>query len=210
MQEPLFQESDSRTPATADAADPADGLTRLYETSHDCTKCRLSETRTTFVFGEGDPHADLVVIGEAPGADEDRSGRPFVGRSGQLLTKILEAVNLRREEVFICNIVKCRPPENRNPLQDEIASCRPWLDRQLAIIRPKVILLLGKVAANTILENSLSMGAMRGKPIEWRGYDCFVTYHPAALLRNPNWKRGCWEDVQAMRAHYDRVRGGAL
>ena len=121
-------------------------------------KCRLAETRRNFVFGEGNPSADLVVIGEAPGAEEDASGRPFVGRSGQLLDKILLAAGFAREEVYICNILKCRPPGNRNPLQDEIGSCMPWLLGQLQIVKPKVILILGKVAANTIFENKLSLG----------------------------------------------------
>jgi DNA polymerase len=171
----------------------------------ECRKCRLADTRKSVVFGEGNPEANLMVIGEAPGADEDASGRPFVGRSGQLLTKILQAVEFSREEVFIANIVKCRPPENRNPLQDEITCCTPWLEKQLEIISPKVILLLGKVAANTIFSNQTALGAMRGKVLEWRGVDCFVTYHPAALLRNPNWKRARWEDVQLMRHHYDNL-----
>jgi len=170
-----------------------------------CTKCRLGETRQQVVFGEGDPKAKLVVIGEGPGAEEDASGRPFVGRSGQLLTTLLEAIGFSRGELFICNIVKCRPPSNRNPMRDETEACLPWLERQLELIGPKVVLLLGKVAANTILRNSLAMGAMRGKVIGWRGYDCFVTYHPAALLRNPNWKRGCLEDLQLLRRHYDNL-----
>jgi len=167
----------------------------------------LSGTRQNFVFGEGNPLANLVVIGEAPGAEEDASGRPFVGRSGQLLDKILQAAGFRREEVYICNILKCRPPGNRNPLDNEISSCMPWLLQQLQIINPKVILMLGKVAANTILDNTLSLGSMRGKLIKWNGYDCFITYHPAALLRNPNWKKGCWEDIQAMMRHYTTICG---
>ncbi|HCD35923.1 uracil-DNA glycosylase [Chlorobium phaeovibrioides] len=180
-------------------------LEALAKEADKCRKCRLADTRHSVVFGEGNPEAGLMVIGEAPGADEDASGRPFIGRSGQLLTKILQAVEFSRDEVFIANIVKCRPPENRNPLQDEIACCTPWLEKQLEIIRPKVILLLGKVAANTILVNQTALGTMRGKVLEWKGTDCFVTYHPAALLRNPNWKRGCREDVQLMRRHYDNL-----
>jgi uracil-DNA glycosylase len=182
----------------------ADELTALSTEAGNCCKCKLAATRRNFVFGEGDPSAGLFVIGEAPGAEEDATGRPFVGRSGQLLDKILLAVNFERKDVYIANIIKCRPPENRNPLEDEIVCCMPWLLAQLRIIRPKIILLLGKVAANTILENRLSMGAMRGKLIRWKEFDCFVTYHPAALLRNPGWKRGCWEDVQLMRNHYDK------
>lgn len=171
----------------------------------ECRKCRLAETRTNVVFGEGNPKAGLFVIGEAPGADEDAQARPFVGRSGQLLDKILLAVGFERKEVYIGNIIKCRPPGNRNPLSDEIACCMPWLTEQLDIVQPKMLLLLGRVAANTILGNNLSMGAMRGRVIQWNRFDCMVTYHPAALLRNPNWKRPCWEDVQMLRAHYDKV-----
>lgn len=182
-------------------------LQALYESSKTCTKCRLAASRINFVFGEGNPSARLVVIGEAPGADEDAQGRPFVGRSGQLLDKILMAVGFRREDVFICNILKCRPPQNRNPYQDEIESCLPWLESQLELIDPGMLLLLGRVAANTLLDNNLAMGAMRGKIIRWKRFDCVVTYHPAALLRNPNWKRGCWEDVQLMRRHYDALQG---
>ncbi len=206
MQGLLFQENELQSEAAGEQK-ALTALHSLYERSRICTKCRLASTRTNFVFGEGDPEARLVVIGEAPGADEDALGRPFVGRSGQLLDKILQAVQFRREEVFICNIIKCRPPQNRNPLQDEIACCMPWLLDQLDLINPAMLLLLGKVAANTILQNTLSLGAMRGKIIRWKQFDCVVTYHPAALLRNPNWKRGCWEDVQIMRHHYEMLQG---
>ncbi|MEI6638618.1 MAG: uracil-DNA glycosylase [Chlorobium sp.] len=180
-------------------------LSLLFDTAKVCRQCSLAESRLNFVFGEGNHSADLVVIGEAPGAEEDASGRPFVGRSGQLLDKILLAASFRREEVYICNILKCRPPGNRNPLSYEITSCTPWLLKQLQIIKPKVILVLGKVAANTLLGNTLSLGTMRGKLVQWRGYDCFITYHPAALLRNPNWKKECWEDIQVMMRHYATI-----
>jgi len=205
MQGLLFQENELPSEAAGEEKTPST-LHSLYVRSGTCTKCRLASTRTNFVFGEGNPDARLVVIGEAPGADEDALGRPFVGRSGQLLDKILQAVQFRREEVFICNIIKCRPPQNRNPLQDEIACCMPWLLDQLDLINPSMLLLLGKVAANTILQNTLSLGAMRGKIIRWKQFDCVATYHPAALLRNPNWKRGCWEDVQMMRHHYETLQ----
>jgi len=178
-------------------------LPALYEATKECTKCQLGELRTNYVFGEGNERAKIVLIGEAPGADEDAQGRPFVGRSGQLLTKIMEAICFSREEIYICNILKCRPPNNRDPQADEIASCLPHLYRQLEIIKPKIVLALGRVAANVLLENKQSMSSMRGKIIKWRNIDVFVTYHPAALLRNPNWKRLCWEDVQALRRHYD-------
>lgn len=180
-------------------------LALLFETARECRKCQLAETRLNFVFGEGEPAAKLAVIGEAPGAEEDASGRPFVGRSGQLLDKILLAAGFSRPEVYICNILKCRPPGNRNPLPDEIENCMPWLLEQLQIVNPKVILILGKVAANTIFENKLSLGSMRGKAIKWKEYDCFITYHPAALLRNPEWKKGCWDDIQLMMRHYATI-----
>jgi len=199
-QQPIAPREKNPVAATAD-------LAQLFERAKSCHQCSLAGSRLNFVFGEGDPAAHLVVIGEAPGAEEDASGRPFVGRSGQLLDKILLAAGFQREEVYICNILKCRPPGNRNPLSDEILSCMPWLLQQLQIVKPKVILMLGKVAANTILDNTLSLGSMRGKLIRWKGYDCFITYHPAALLRNPNWKRGCWEDIQAMMRHYASISG---
>ena len=181
-------------------------LTLLFETAKECRQCQLAETRLNFVFGEGNAQAELVVIGKAPGAEEDASGRPFVVRSGQLLNKILQAAGFARQEVYICNILKCRPPGNRNPLQGEIERCMPWLLGQLQIVKPKVILILGKVAANTIFENKLPLGAMRGKVITWQEFDCFITYHPAALLRNPEWKKGCWEDIQLMMGHYEKLR----
>ena len=188
-----------------DTAASAKELALLSETAKECRKCTLAETRLNFVFGEGNPSAKLVVIGEAPGAEEDASGRPFVGRSGQLLDKILKAAGFAREEVYICNILKCRPPGNRNPLEHEIINCMPWLLGQLQIVKPKIILILGKVAANTIFVNKLSLSSMRGKVTRWKEYDCFITYHPAALLRNPEWKRGCWDDIQLMMRHYDKL-----
>jgi len=205
MQGFLFDKPEQSTPSVKGSASKSEELALLFDTAKTCSKCMLAGSRLNFVFGEGNPLAHLVVIGEAPGAEEDASGRPFVGRSGQLLDKILLAASFRREEVYICNILKCRPPSNRNPLNDEITNCMPWLLKQLQIIKPKVILMLGKVAANTILGNTLSLGTMRGKLIQWKGYDCFITYHPAALLRNPNWKKGCWEDIQVMMRHYATI-----
>jgi len=202
QQESLF---DPVPKTAAPQRSPVESLDHLRQTTLLCRQCRLSETRRNVVFGEGNPQAGLFVIGEAPGAEEDAQGRPFVGRSGQLLDKILFAIGFERKDVYIGNIIKCRPPENRNPLTDEIECCKPWLMQQLDIIDPKVVLLLGRVAANTILENTQSMGSMRGRIIKWNRFDCVVTYHPAALLRNPNWKRLCWEDVQMLRAHYDKV-----
>ncbi len=174
-----------------------------------CQKCALGATRTNFVFGVGNPHADLVLVGEAPGAEEDLKGEPFVGRAGQLLNKILEAVNFKREEVYICNILKCRPPNNRDPLPEEVAQCEPYLWKQLELIKPKIILCLGRVAAQVLLKTNDSLTAMRGKIHDYRGMKLMVTYHPAALLRNPHWKRPTWEDVQKLRREYDAMRKNA-
>ncbi len=207
MQGILFDNDAECPPLPGQSESTTKKLSNLLNSAKECRKCRLAETRLNFVFGEGNPCADLVVIGEAPGADEDASGRPFVGRSGQLLDKILLAAGFQREEVFICNILKCRPPGNRNPLRDEIECCIPLLHSQLQIVNPKIILVLGKVAANTLFENNLSLGSMRGKVKKWKEYDCFITYHPAALLRNPNWKPGCWEDIQSMMGHYSEIAG---
>jgi DNA polymerase len=172
-----------------------------------CLNCALGQTRTRFVFGVGNPNADIVVIGEAPGADEDAKGEPFVGRAGQLLNKILEAIEITREEVFICNILKCRPPNNRDPLPSEVAQCEPYLHAQLARIRPKIILALGRIAAQTLLRTSDSLTTMREKTHVYQGIPLMVTYHPAALLRNPNWKRPTWEDVQRFKTAYIALLG---
>ena len=172
----------------------------------DCQKCKLlASTRKQIVFGTGNPNADVVVVGEAPGADEDEQGKPFVGRAGKLLTDILKAINFTREEIFICNILKCRPPENRNPLPDEIANCEPYLFKQLEMIKPKLILAVGTFASQTLLRSIEPLGNLRGKFHNYKGIKMMVTYHPAALLRNPNWKKPTWEDVQLFRAEYDKL-----
>ncbi len=172
-----------------------------------CPKCEiLSRTRKQVVFGTGNPKADIVVVGEAPGADEDVQGKPFVGRAGKLLTDILSAINFSREEVYICNILKCRPPENRNPLPDEIANCEPYLFKQLEMIKPMLILAVGTFAAQTLLKTKEPLGKMRGKFHICNGIKMMVTYHPAALLRNPNWKRPAWEDVKLLRMEYDKLK----
>jgi DNA polymerase len=170
-----------------------------------CMKCPLGATRTKFVFGVGDPHATLMLIGEAPGADEDAQGEPFVGRAGQLLNKILEAIRFRRDEVYICNILKCRPPENRTPAPEEVDQCIPYLKKQIALIRPKLILCLGLTAAQNLLQTNESLTRLRGRVLQYEGIPLMVTYHPAALLRNPNWKRPTWEDVQAARKLHDEL-----
>lgn len=169
----------------------------------ECMNCPLGATRTNFVFGTGNPNADVVVIGEAPGADEDAKGEPFVGRAGQLLTKILEAINFTRDEVYICNILKCRPPENRRPLPSEVEQCEPYLYKQLEIIQPKLILALGLTAIETLMKKKYKMGDIRGQWFDYHGARLLVTYHPAALLRNPEWKKSAWEDVQLLRRTYD-------
>ena len=168
-----------------------------------CQNCALGKTRTKFVFGVGYPNANAMLIGEAPGRDEDLQGEPFVGRAGKLLNDILKAVNFKREEVYIANILKCRPPNNRDPLPLEMETCIPYLHKQIDLIQPKVILCLGRVAANGLLNKKLSLGQLRESTFEFNGIKVMATYHPAALLRNPNWKRGCWEDVQKFRKIYD-------
>jgi uracil-DNA glycosylase family 4 len=173
----------------------------------ECQKCVLGSTRTKFVFGTGNPNADIVIVGEAPGADEDAKGEPFVGRAGQLLNKILGAVEFKREEVYICNILKCRPPGNRNPLPEEINLCEPYLKKQLDLIKPKLILILGKVAADTLLNLKQPLNKMRGKVHNYNGIKTMVTFHPAALLRNPNWKRPTWEDMQQFKKIYEELTG---
>ena len=170
---------------------------------HLCTKCVLCRERANAVPGEGPADARLVVVGEGPGATEDETGRPFVGRAGQLLTEILAAIDLPRERVFICNVVKCRPPENRKPQQDEIDACVPYLYRQLELIRPKVILAMGNTAAETLLNTRQALGSLRGRVHQFRGVPLIVTYHPAALLRNPHWKKPTWDDVRIARQLID-------
>ncbi|MGA2298587.1 MAG: uracil-DNA glycosylase [FCB group bacterium] len=175
----------------------------LYDKIHNCQNCSLGKTRKNFVFGTGNPNAGIMVIGEAPGADEDAQGEPFVGRAGQLLTKILESINLKREEVFICNILKCRPPENRNPLPVEVDECEPYLKKQIELIKPAFILALGLTAVDTLLKKKHKMGDIRGSVLNYHSIKMLVTYHPAALLRNPEWKKPVWEDMKLLRRMYD-------
>jgi uracil-DNA glycosylase len=174
-----------------------------------CRRCQLFATATQGVPGEGPAQAGVMVVGEAPGANEDATGRPFVGAAGQLLTKILGSVDLRREDVFICNVMKHRPPGNRNPTPDEVAACSPYLVRQVELVKPKVILALGTFAAQTLLSTRLPIGKLRGQVHRYHGVPLIVTYHPAALLRNPGWKRPTWEDVRLARRVLDRAAGGA-
>lgn len=190
-------------PLTTEPWGNAQTLDELNAMICTCTKCPLGFTRTNFVFGVGNPHATLMLIGEAPGADEDAQGEPFVGRAGQLLTKILEAINFKRSDVYICNILKCRPPNNRKPTPEESETCKPYLKKQIELVKPAVILCLGLTAAENLLGTHESMSRLRGRVLRYEGIPVMVTYHPAALLRNPNWKRPTWEDVQAVRKLHD-------
>jgi uracil-DNA glycosylase family 4 len=194
-----------RPPITLEPWGSAETIDQLNTQICNCTKCNLGHTRTRFVFGVGNPRATLMLVGEAPGADEDAQGEPFVGRAGQLLNKILEAINFRREEVYICNILKCRPPGNRAPQPDEVEKCIPYLRKQVDLIKPKLILCLGLVAAQNLLQTTEGLGKLRGRVLEYEGIPLMVTYHPAALLRNPAWKRPTWEDVQAVRKLHDEL-----
>ncbi|MCU7497492.1 MAG: uracil-DNA glycosylase [Ignavibacteria bacterium] len=185
----------------------ARNLTELQGFMLECHKCPLEKTRTNLVFGSGNPKAKVMVIGEAPGAEEDLQGKPFVGRAGKLLTDILAAIKFSRDEVYITNILKCRPPGNRNPLPSEMEVCIPYLHRQIEMIKPKLILCLGLISASGLLNLKLSLGKMRGNIYELGNAKVMVTYHPAALLRNPQWKRLAWEDVQKFRKLYDDMVG---
>ena len=189
--------------ACSDAAVVRETLADIRTDLGDCTRCKLYESRTHIVFGEGDPNAQVVFVGEGPGYDEDRCGQPFVGAAGQLLAKIIAAMKLTRETVYICNIVKCRPPNNRNPGPDEIRQCLPFLKRQLSAINPRVICALGSVAARTLLETETPISRLRGQFHEVMGIPVMPTFHPAFLLRDPEKKRDVWEDVQQIMKMLD-------
>ncbi|MDH4223001.1 MAG: uracil-DNA glycosylase [candidate division Zixibacteria bacterium] len=182
-------------------------LEDLYHNIKDCQKCQLYESRTNFVFGTGNSKAEVMFIGEAPGRDEDLQGEPFVGRAGQLLNKILAAINFEREEVYIGNVLKCRPPENRDPLPDEIEKCEPYLIEQIKLIQPKLICALGRIAAQALLKTKQPLNRLRGSFHDYQGIKFMVTYHPAALLRYPQFKKDTWEDVKLLRSEYDRMIG---
>jgi DNA polymerase len=171
----------------------------------ECVACRLCEGRTNVVFGSGNPDADLMFVGEGPGANEDRQGLPFVGAAGELLTRIIQAIELRREEVYIANVVKCRPPGNRDPHPDEVAACIGFLRRQVRLVRPKLLVALGRIAAQTLLACTTPVARLRGTWHEFEGVPVRVTYHPAALLRSPDLKRPTWEDMRVVR---ERLREG--
>ncbi len=179
-----------------------DLLNQVRKNLGECTRCKLHPHRKNIVFGTGNPEAKLVFVGEGPGGDEDLQGKPFVGRAGQLLTKIINSINLTREEVYIANIIKCRPPQNRNPEPDEIKACEPFLIQQLDVIQPKIICALGTFAAQTLLETDERISRLRGRFISYRGSKLIATFHPAYLLRNPNKKRDVWEDMKMIRKEY--------
>ncbi len=180
-------------------------LATLAEQIANCEACKLHATRTQTVFGVGSSDAKLVFIGEAPGRNEDEQGEPFVGRAGKLLNDILKAIGFARDDIYICNILKCRPPKNRDPERDEVDACEPFLKQQLAILEPKVICCLGRHAAMTLLDTRDSLGNLRKKVHFYEGIPVMATYHPAALLRNPHWKRDTWEDVRKLRALHDAL-----
>ncbi len=179
-------------------AEPARKLQIIYESEKGCQRCLLGKTRKSFVFGEGNPEARLMFIGEAPGFEEDQQGRPFIGPAGQLLNKMISAMGLTREEVYIANIIKCRPPKNRNPLPEEIESCRRLIHQQIDTVKPEFLCCLGLVAARTLVGSDLSLSQLRGRFYKFKGIPLMVTYHPSALLRTPSWKKEAWQDLQML------------
>jgi uracil-DNA glycosylase family 4 len=181
------------------------GLRMVREELGDCTRCKLHRDRKNLVYGVGNPDAHLVFVGEAPGADEDERGEPFVGKAGQLLNKMIEAMGYRREDVYICNVVKCRPPGNRNPEPDEIEACEPFLKKQLAAIRPRMIVTLGKFAAQCLLRDETPISRLRGNFRTYEGIQLMPTFHPAYLLRDPSKKKETWEDLKAVNAALKRL-----
>jgi uracil-DNA glycosylase family 4 len=185
----------------------AQTLDELYQRIHTCTKCPLGFTRTKFVFGVGSPRADILFIGEAPGREEDLRGEPFVGRAGQLLDKMLAAIDLSREQVYIANILKCRPPENRDPSPEESDACLPHLAEQIRLLAPPFIVALGRIAAQILLDTKTPISKLRGHFFDFGAARMLVTFHPAALLRNPEWKRETWEDLKLLRREYDQAKG---
>jgi uracil-DNA glycosylase len=181
-------------------------LSELEMVAKQCTQCRLHRGRTHVVFGVGNPQADLMFAGEAPGRDEDQRGEPFVGRAGQLLTRIIEAIGMKRQDVYIANVIKCRPPNNRNPEEDEITHCEPYLIRQIELIKPRLIVALGTFAAQTLLKTKLPISQLRGRFHSYQGVKLMPTFHPAFLLRNPERKRAVWEDMQAVQRELRRLK----
>ncbi len=191
----LYPAEDDETPA-APMVETPETLDALQKSLDGCSRCSLCQQRNHLVFGAGNPQARVVLVGEAPGREEDLQGYPFVGEAGQLLEKILQAMNLSRQTVYICNVIKCRPPGNRDPKPDEIAACEPFLKQQLAIIKPEIIITLGRFAAQTLLKTTAPIGRLRGQWREYEGIALMPTFHPAYLLRNPSGKRPVWEDMK--------------
>jgi len=202
-QDTLFGGVGTPTKESPVQPDPQRTLDSFYHEIKDCVRCPLGHTRTKFVFGVGNPKADIMFVGEAPGRDEDLQGEPFVGRAGQLLDKILFASKFSREEVYIANVLKCRPPENRDPQPEEMETCSPYLLEQIRLINPKFIVCLGRIAAMQLLKTKLALGKMRGSFHDFNGIKVMVTYHPAALLRFPSYKKDVWEDMKILRKAYD-------
>jgi uracil-DNA glycosylase family 4 len=205
---PLFQNTREAPLLLEGHPDPLSklSLAELEAVAKQCTQCRLQHGRTHVVFGVGNPHAELMFAGEAPGRDEDLQGEPFVGRAGQLLTRIIEAIGMKRQEVYIANVVKCRPPNNRNPEADEIARCEPYLVRQIELVKPRIIVALGTFAAQTLLKTKQPISQLRGRFHTYQGVKLMPTFHPAFLLRNPERKRAVWEDMQAVQRELRQPR----
>lgn len=210
---PVIQPGTLQVPGAA-AALPADrtagdgALAGLAQTATDCELCRLCEKRRTVVFGEGDPDAAVMFIGEGPGAEEDRTGRPFVGQAGQLLDRMISAIGLRRQQVYITNIVKCRPPGNRDPRDDEVAACSPYLDRQIDLIKPAVLVALGKPASHRLTGTKKPISALRGRWVSYHGIPLMPVFHPAYMLRTPSAKREAWEDLKKIKQRLESTEGG--
>lgn len=196
-----------KSPSQPSSASQYDSIESHRNAICNCQLCPLGKTRNKFVYGAGNPNADVLFIGEAPGADEDRLGEPFVGRAGQLLDKILAAIQLTRNDVYIANILKCRPPNNRDPQPEEMELCFPYLHEQIRLIQPKLICTLGRIAAQAVLQTTTPLGKLRNRWHQFEGVPTLVTYHPAALLRFPSYKRDTWEDMKKLRAQYDALRG---
>jgi len=186
----------ARAAHPSSTTDPAAELASLQAVCADCRRCELGDTRTQIVFGEGNPHADLMLVGEAPGFHEDQQGIPFIGPAGQLLTRIIEAIGLTRDKVYIGNVLKCRPPNNRTPLPNEAAACMPFLKKQIDIIRPRIIITMGNPATKNLLQTQQGITRMRGRFIPWNGIEVMPTFHPSYLLRAPSEKKQVWEDMQ--------------
>lgn len=201
----LFNKNDPSSPRPEDEAVKLNGL---INTALRCSKCSLRSGCSQVVFGEGNPQARLMLVGEAPGSDEDRVGRPFVGRAGQLLDRILEAANIERKEIYITNVVKCRPPANRMPSQAEVESCRPYLTEQLELVKPKIVVCLGALATRNLIDRNTSITRVRGQWHQKGSHHLIATFHPAALLRDPGKKKPVWEDFKQVMRYYHDHRGG--